>query len=149
MNQSATGKFIARKRKEKAMTQEQLAELLGVSNKTVSKWETGKCMPDYSIIKPLCNELNITVSELMDGEEQEQNSVRLYDEEQIMDLLQRTQNLEKMRVIFIVFATLFISESVYDIAERFDGTWIEVLIIGVSIILNFFATYNCIKCFKK
>lgn len=81
MNQSATGKFIARKRKEKAMTQEQLAELLGVSNKTISKWENGKCMPDYSVIKLLCNELNITVSELMDGEEQEQNSVRLYDKE--------------------------------------------------------------------
>ena len=51
MNQQATGKFIAQKRKEKSLTQEQLAEKLGVSNKTVSKWETGKCMPDYSVVK--------------------------------------------------------------------------------------------------
>ena len=68
MNQLATGKFISQKRKQKNLTQEQLAEKLGVSNKTVSKWETGKCMPDYSVVKALCDELEITVAELMDGE---------------------------------------------------------------------------------
>ena len=51
MNQLVIGKYISLKRKQKNMTQEQLAEKLGVSNKTISKWETGKCMPDYSIIK--------------------------------------------------------------------------------------------------
>lgn len=45
----------------------QLAEKLEVSNKTVSKWETGKCMPDYSIVKHLCQELEISIVELMDG----------------------------------------------------------------------------------
>ena len=62
MNQLVIGKYISLKRKQKNMTQEQLAEKLGVSNKTISKWETGKCMPDYSIIKNLCDELEITVS---------------------------------------------------------------------------------------
>ena len=57
MNQLTIGKFIAQKRKEKNLTQEQLAEILGVSNKTVSKWECGKCMPDYGIVKPLCQEV--------------------------------------------------------------------------------------------
>ena len=85
MNQLMTGKFISQKRKEKNLTQEQLAEKLGVSNKTVSKWETGKCMPDYSVVKSLCDELGITVAELMDGEEAEEKSVRTYDDEQIMD----------------------------------------------------------------
>ena len=79
------------------MTQEQLAEKLGVSNKTISKWETGKCMPDYSVIKNLCEELEITVAELMDGESSEEKSVRTYDDEQIMDLLKRTQELEKQK----------------------------------------------------
>ncbi len=78
MNQSTTGKFISKKRKEKNLTQEQLAEKLGVSNKTVSKWETGKCMPDYSVVKDLCKELDISVAELMDGEEAEEKSVRVY-----------------------------------------------------------------------
>ena len=95
MDQLATGKFILRKRKEKNLTQEQLAEKLGVSNKTISKWETGKCMPDYSIVRSLCAELEITVVELMDGEETEEKSVRTYDDVQIMDLLRRTQELEK------------------------------------------------------
>ena len=57
MNQLVIGKYISLKRKQKNMTQEQLAEKLGVSNKTISKWETGKCMPDYSIVKNLCDEL--------------------------------------------------------------------------------------------
>lgn len=51
MDQTATGKFIMKKRKELNLTQEQLAQKLGVSNKTISKWETGKCMPDYSIVE--------------------------------------------------------------------------------------------------
>ena len=91
MNQLVTGKFIALKRKQKNLTQEQLAEKLGVSNKTISKWETGKCMPDYSIVKNLCEELEVTVAELMDGEIFEDKSVRTYDDEQILDLLRRTQ----------------------------------------------------------
>ena len=53
MNQLVIGKFILQKRKEKNLTQEQLAEKLGISNKTVSKWETGKYMPDYSVVKNL------------------------------------------------------------------------------------------------
>ena len=62
MNQTAIGSYIARKRKEQNLTQEQLAEQLGVSNKTISKWENGKCMPDYSIIQKLCEALHVTLS---------------------------------------------------------------------------------------
>lgn len=107
MNQFVTGKFIALKRKQRNLTQEQLAEKLGVSNKTVSKWETGKCMPDYSIVKNLCKELEVTVAELIDGEISEDKSVRTYDDERILDLLRRTQELEKQKntlygIMFIV-----------------------------------------------
>ena len=97
MNQIAIGNFIEKKRKEQNLTQAQLAEKLGVSNKTVSKWENGKCMPDYGVIQPLCTELGVTVSELMDGEEQAQDSIRAYDDEQILDLTKRTQALESQR----------------------------------------------------
>lgn len=69
MNQENIGKFIALKRKQKALTQEQLAEKIGVSNKTVSKWENGRCMPDYSVLEALCSELDISVSEFINGEE--------------------------------------------------------------------------------
>ena len=101
MNQIAIGNFIEKKRKEQNLTQAQLAEKLGVSNKTVSKWENGKCMPDYGVIQPLCTELGVTVSELMDGEEQAQDSIRAYDDEQILDLIKRTQALESQRETLI------------------------------------------------
>ena len=54
-------------------------------------------MPDYYIVKSLCEELEVTVAELMDGEISEENSVRTYDDEQILDLLRRTQELEKQK----------------------------------------------------
>lgn len=99
MNQTAIGSYIAKKRREKNLTQEQLAEKLGVSNKTISKWENGKCMPDYSIIEQLCKELSVTLSELMDGEDAAEDSGRVYDDEQILDLLRRTQELERQKNI--------------------------------------------------
>ena len=113
MNQTAIGNYIAKKRREKNLTQEQLAEKLGVSNKTISKWENGKCMPDYSIIEQLCEELSVTLSELMDGEDAAEDSVRVYDDEQILDLLRRTQELERQKGILygVILVVLGIASS--------------------------------------
>lgn len=125
MNQTTIGQYIAQKRKEKNLTQAQLGEKLGVSNKAISKWENGKCMPDYSIIHILCDELDITVAELFDGENTPQDSVRVYDEEQILDLLKRTQVLEgqikkvsgsvalrAVQVVFLICLVLMVLVSV-------------------------------------
>ena len=68
MDQQKIGRFLAQARKEKSLTQEQLAEKLGVSNRTISRWENGKNMPDVSLFQPLCMELGITMEELLDGE---------------------------------------------------------------------------------
>ncbi len=113
MNQTAIGSYIAKKRREKNLTQEQLAEKLGVSNKTISKWENGKCMPDYGIIEQLCKELSVTLSELMDGEDAAEDSVRVYDDEQILDLLRRTQELERQKGILygVILVVLGIANS--------------------------------------
>ena len=67
MNQENIGKFIAALRKEKKLTQEQLAEKLGVNHRSVSRWENGRCMPDLSILENLSEELGIGVSELLKG----------------------------------------------------------------------------------
>ena len=64
MDQAKIGKFIADERKKKNYTQRQLSDILGISDKTVSKWECGNGFPDVSLLLPLCNELNITVNEL-------------------------------------------------------------------------------------
>ena len=71
MDQIKIGKFIAELRKEKNMTQQQLAEKLGVSYKTISKWETGRGMPELSTIKPLSEELDVSINELLSGEKVE------------------------------------------------------------------------------
>ena len=68
MDQQKIGRFIAQCRKEKSLTQEQLAETLGVSNRSVSRWENGNNLPDVSLFQPLCDVLNITLEELLDGE---------------------------------------------------------------------------------
>ena len=68
MNQEKIGKFIAQKRKEKKLTQEQLAAKLGVTDKSVSRWENGRSMPDLSLFSPLSEELGVNVNDLMNGE---------------------------------------------------------------------------------
>lgn len=137
MNQLTIGKFIAQKRKEKILTQEQLAEKLGVSNKTISKWECGKCMPDYSVVKPLCQELDITVSELMDGEVKVDSSIRVFDEEQILDMLERIQQLEKQKMSFTGILLLVMGIALLAISQLFDGTafkdFLSGIMVGISV----------------
>ena len=137
MDQIAIGKFIAKKRKEKNFTQEQLAERLGVSNKTVSKWETGKCMPDYSVVKILCEELEITVAELLDGEAAEERSVRAYDDEQIMDLLKRTQDLDKQKNLLYGVLLIVMGIALQALSYTLGGSnvkdFFSGLLLGISI----------------
>lgn len=131
MNQSVVGKFIAKKRKEKNLTQEQLAEKIGVLNKTISKWETGKCMPDYSVIQDLCETLGITVSELMDGEEKESESIRVYDEEQILDLLRRTQELEHQKNMLYGIILVVMGIALLALSNMLGGTDVRDFFAGI------------------
>jgi transcriptional regulator with XRE-family HTH domain len=136
MNQLITGKFIFQKRKEKNLTQEQLAEKLGVSNKTISKWETGKCMPDYAVVKSLCEELEITVTELMDGEKSVEKSVRAYDEEQIMDLLKRTQELEKQKNILFGIILIVMGIALQAVSHTIGGSNVKDIFSGLLLGLS-------------
>ncbi|WP_050697303.1 helix-turn-helix domain-containing protein [Anaeromassilibacillus senegalensis] len=136
MNQVVIGQFIMKKRKEKNLTQEQLAEKLNVSNKTISKWETGKCMPDYGVIEALCKELDMTVSELMDGEKKEKNSIRVYDEQQILDLLKRVQNLEQQKNLLLGIMLVCIGIVFYAASHFYTGSMAHDLISGLLLGLS-------------
>ena len=131
MNQTAIGIYIAKKRREKNLTQEQLAEKIGVSNKTISKWENGKCMPDYSIIEQLCKELSVTLSELMDGEDAAEDSVRVYDDEQILDLLHRTQELERQKGVLCGFVLIILGIASSTLSRNTGGTDVQDFLSGV------------------
>lgn len=92
MDQIKIGKFISSLRKEKGYTQEQLAEKLNVSNKSISRWENGNTMPDLSLIPKLCEILGISINELLSGERIESDEYQKRFEENIiinMDLLKK------------------------------------------------------------
>ena len=144
MNQKQIGRFIAQKRKEKNLTQTQLAEILGVSNKTVSKWENGNCMPDYSIIKPLCKELEITVSELMDGEEKDDIRENAEDM-RIMFLLRRVYSLEKQNKTIYGFLVIVLGVTFLVISRLLGGSnftdFFSGVFLGLSIGLMIMGIY--------
>jgi len=74
MNQEKIGKFITECRKQKNLTQNELADKLGITDKAISKWENGRCMPDISLLEELCSILGVTINELLSGERNTNNS---------------------------------------------------------------------------
>ncbi|MBR6380845.1 MAG: helix-turn-helix domain-containing protein [Lachnospiraceae bacterium] len=95
MDQNKTGKFIAQIRKEQSMTQKELADRLGISDKTVSKWETGNGMPDVSMLQPLCEILGVNLNELLSGQRLSAESYNGKAEENMMNLAKDVQEGQK------------------------------------------------------
>ena len=87
MEQEKIGKFILQLRKEKKITQKELAEKLGVTDRAISKWENGRGMPDLSLMKALCDELGISVNELLSGEKIESENYQEKFEENIINTM--------------------------------------------------------------
>jgi len=94
-------------------------------------------MPDYAIVKSLCEELEITVAELMDGEVNEEKSMRAYDEDQIVDLLRRTQELEKQKNMILGMMLIVMGIALQALSYNVGGSafrdFISGLILGLSI----------------
>ena len=111
MNQEKIGKFIAECRKKQKLTQDQLAQKLGLTYKAVSKWECGKSLPDLSLFKPLCEELDITVNELLSGEKLPKDVYQDKFEENVVNTINYTNKKLESRnnfigIIFIAFGIL-------------------------------------------
>lgn len=114
MDTKKIGKYIAENRKNKNMTQEQLAEKLGVTSKTISRWENGNYMPDISMLKPLSEELGITLNDLLSGEKIEKEKYQEKLEENIINTIDYSNKkiIEKnnftgfLLVIFGIFCTI-------------------------------------------
>ena len=97
MDQVKIGKFISDERKAKGYTQKQLSELLGISDKTISKWECGNGFPEASLLLPLCNELEITVNELLTGERISQQNYKKKAEENMVNMIrEKEENKQKL-----------------------------------------------------
>ena len=102
MDQIKIGKFISETRKTLGITQRQLADALYISDKTVSKWECGKGLPEVSLMLPLCEELHITVNELLTGEKIEETEYKKKAEENMMNLVQENQENRKRMALSVI-----------------------------------------------
>ena len=102
MNENKIGSFIQLCRKEKGMTQKDLADRIGVSDKTISKWENGNSVPDTEILTALCQSLDISVNELLSGEKLPVETYPQRAEENMMNLLKENEDNRKNSTIQLV-----------------------------------------------
>lgn len=114
MNQEKIGKFILECRKEKKLTQTELAEKLGVTDKSVSNWENGRNMPDLSLFKPLCEILDISINDLISGEKISKDKYQEKLEENIITTIDYTNKkvLVKNNIIGILLLAFGIIVSI-------------------------------------
>lgn len=139
MDLEKIGKFIAECRKEKHLTQEQLAEKLGITYKAVSKWECGKGLPDVSLFKELCDILGITLNDLFAGEKIEEDNYKAKVEENIINTIDYStekikKNNNKMGYILIVIGLLMSISAL--VIFKSESSWGSIYsIIGVIISL--------------
>lgn len=149
MDQIKIGKFIAQMRKKQGFTQRKLAEELGISDKTVSKWECGNGMPDNALMLPLCNLLGISVNELLSGEILSNTNYGQKAEENIINLLQKTQEEKKrsktglvitcvsdlLLVLFLCYVIFISSGSIHSLEYFFDIPTLAVVFAIVLLVL--------------
>lgn len=138
MDQEKIGRFISAKRKNKRLTQEQLAEKLGVSINAISKWERGLCLMDMSLLKPLSEILEVSLNEILSGEEIENSDIEKKSEENIVKLTELV-DLRTMRYGIIGMAIFFI---VLVIISMFKDT-------SPSALVSLICAYNSITFLSR
>ena len=165
MNQIKIGKFIAECRKKNNLTQMQLAEKLNITDRAISKWENGKSMPDSSIMLELCNELKISVNELLSGEMIEMKDYNQIAEKNLLEMAKKEEVQNKKMIFYeivigyissvtfliLLFTASFAVENIVARIILFILAFL-VLIIGVSFALKIETEtgyYECQKCHHK
>ena len=139
MDQIKIGKFIQETRKEKNLTQKELAERLDVSDKAVSKWETGNGLPEVSLMLPLCEILEISVNELLSGERLDERHYQEKAEENIVHLISEKEEAKKKLALSIAAGcssvlsgvTLFLLAGLLPMA-----VWLRVLVVAIGVVVT-------------
>lgn len=161
MDQIKIGRFIAQMRKEQSLTQRQLADMIGISDKTVSKWETGSGLPEVSLLMPLCKILHISVNELLSGEHLTASDYKKKAEENMMDLIREREESKKKIILSVIecFLTLLSGFTLIMLSGLLEmEIWLRIMLIvialiviaggiGIAVALDISAgTYECKKC---
>lgn len=165
MDQIKTGQFIAKKRKAKGLTQARLAEMLGITDRAVSKWERGISMPDSSIMIELCEILNITVNELLTGEDIEMKNYDKAAEKNLLELKKQNEDYAKSMLRYetfigilstVVFLISIMTASIVDMKIGIRIALIAfgsiIFVIGIANALRIEQTagyYECAECHHK
>lgn len=147
IDQVKIGGFIAKKRKEQGLTQAQLAEILCITDRAVSKWENGKCLPDSSVMLLLCQTLKISVNELLCGEETEMNEIDRKNEELLIELAAQKEKSDKqllaleivIGVLSVIIMLGFTATAAYLQMETYLRVIFIVLAFALSLPGLFFA----------
>ena len=149
MDQVKIGKFIAERRKNAGLTQMQLAEKLNITDRAVSKWETGKSMPDTSLMLELCDELKISVNDLLSGEVVSMKDYNVKMEQNLLEMVRQKENADKRLLsmeIFIgvlvtaVFLSLVLVASFVPMAN-----WLKVLLGLVGLVTFMVGMFYALK----
>lgn len=126
MNQEKIGRFISELRKEKNMTQLELANRLGITDRAISKWENGRGMPDVSLFEPLCKELNISINELLKGEKIESKNIEQSSGEILVNYSKYLKQKEKRKNILLLIAIMIVLVAFISIVTlSFNKTFFE------------------------
>lgn len=162
MDQIKTGKFIAGVRHERSLTQRQLADILNISDKTVSKWECGKGFPEVSLIQPLCNALDISINELFAAEKISDSDFKEKAEDNIMKAIEKEIRENKKKIVItliMVVVTLIASLTIILLTEKLEmSDTLRGVLIAVGLVVLFgglfsaallemsAGTYECPHC---
>lgn len=165
MNQIKIGRFIAERRKEQKLTQMQLAEKLGITDRAVSKWETGKSLPDASIMLELCGLLKITVNDLLSGEVVSMNNYNEKSEKNLLEMIKQKEQADKrllsLEIVIVLMSVMFLFSMIFIAALIEMQDWLKVVLIvfgfvifmiGILVALRIEQVagyYECKKCGHK
>ena len=134
MDQRQIGIFIAKLRNEKGMTQSELGERIGVTNKTVSRWENGNYMPDLSVITMLCTELEISANELLCAQRLEESEFKLKADENLMETLSHIKNMKREKSIIDFFTGAGSGLVISCLMSPISVRRMAVILVGIAMI---------------
>ena len=140
MDKNATGRFIAELRKQKGFTQKELAEKLMVTDKAISRWETGKGLPDTSLLKPLGDVLGVSITELLSGKRIEEVDMK----EQADNIILESLNYSKRMLASVISVIIFIIGIAFIISPLFLASQSHIWALGMIIVVGT-TLYSCIR----
>lgn len=149
MDQEKIGRFIQEKRKENKLTQSDLAEKLNITDRAISKWENGNCLPDAGTMPELCKILNISINDLFSGEIVDMKHIEKKLEENLLDMakLKEEKDRQLLRLEIVIGYTASITFFTLIFVASFVkmDTWLSVLLIVIGIVIFALGVGNAVK----